>query len=575
MYKRELRPLCVQADFTVLLDERHQDAEAAREQLSRFADLVKRPGHLHTYRITPMSLWNAASTGMTPQDMIQVLTEHSCYEIPLQVTSGIRKLADRYGKLMLQQTTEGELLLLGEEELLKLLSLNKTISAFLLPAGSEEKRAVRLEARGLLKQELIRLGYPVIDLAGYRHGEALDVEIREKSVSGKSFQLRDYQERAVNLFYREGQADGGSGVLVLPCGAGKTIIGIAALARLHCDTLILTSNVTSVNQWKAELIDKTTLTDQEIGTYAAAAKEVRPVTIATYQILTSRRRKGDEYSNMRLFGERNWGLIIYDEVHLLPAPVFRMTADLQATRRLGLTATLVREDGHEEDVFSLIGPKRFDLPWKTLESRQWIASLACTEIRLPLAHEEVERYVAATEKEKVRIAGENRTKIKVVRELLQFHEGKPALVIGQYLTQLHSLAEELGVPVLTGELPHEERAVLYEAFKAGKIPVLVVSKVANFAVDLPDAAVAIQVSGSYGSRQEEAQRIGRILRPKRGDNQAWFYTIVSQGTKETDYASRRQLFLLEQGYRYALHEWSDMEQLLQEKSIEGLREAAL
>ncbi|MBP3961134.1 DNA repair helicase XPB [Paenibacillus lignilyticus] len=575
MYKRELRPLCVQADFTVLLDERHQDAEAAREQLSRFADLVKRPGHLHTYRITPMSLWNAASAGMTPQDMIQALTEHSCYEIPLQVASGIRKLADRYGKLMLQQTTEGELLLLGEEELLKLLSSNKTISAFLLPAGSEEKRAVRPEARGLLKQELIRSGYPVIDLAGYRHGEALDVEIREKAVSGKSFQLRDYQERAVNLFYREGQADGGSGVLVLPCGAGKTIIGIAALARLHCDTLILTSNVTSVNQWKAELIDKTTLTDQEIGTYAAAAKEVRPVTIATYQILTSRRRKGDEYSNMRLFGERNWGLIIYDEVHLLPAPVFRMTADLQATRRLGLTATLVREDGHEEDVFSLIGPKRFDLPWKTLESRQWIASLACTEIRLPLAHEEVERYVAATEKEKVRIAGENKAKIKVVRELLQFHEGKPALVIGQYLTQLHLLAEELGAPVLTGELPHEERAVLYEAFKAGQIPVLVVSKVANFAVDLPDAAVAIQVSGSYGSRQEEAQRIGRILRPKRGDNQAWFYTIVSQGTKETDYASRRQLFLLEQGYRYALHEWSDMEQLLQEKSIEGLREAAL
>ncbi|SDW59041.1 DNA repair helicase XPB [Paenibacillus sp. CF384] len=578
MYKRELRPLCVQADFTVLLDERHQDSDAAREQLSRFADLVKRPGHLHTYRITPMSLWNAASTGMTPQDMIQILDEHSCYEIPLQVTTGIRKLADRYGKLMLQQTPEGELLLLGEEELLKLLSANKTIAAFLLPAGNVEQREVRLEARGLLKQELIRLGYPVIDLAGYRHGEALELEIREKAVSGKSFQLRDYQERAVNLFYREGQADGGSGVLVLPCGAGKTIIGIAALARLRCDTLILTSNVTSVNQWKAELIDKTTLTDQEIGTYAATAKEVRPVTIATYQILTSRRRKGDEYSNMRLFGERNWGLIIYDEVHLLPAPVFRMTADLQATRRLGLTATLVREDGHEEDVFSLIGPKRFDLPWKTLEARQWIASLACTEIRLPLAHEDIEHYVAATEREKVRIAGENTDKIKVVRELLQYHQGKPALVIGQYLTQLHLLAEALGAPVLTGELPHEERAALYEAFKTGQIPVLVVSKVANFAVDLPDAAVAIQVSGSYGSRQEEAQRIGRILRPKRGDNQAWFYTIVSQGTKETDYASRRQLFLLEQGYRYTLKEWSEMEPLLQtnaEQSNAGLREAAL
>ncbi|WP_308634504.1 DNA repair helicase XPB [Paenibacillus silvisoli] len=575
MFKRENRPLCVQADFTVLLDERHQDAEAAREQLCRFADLVKRPGHLHTYRISPMSLWHAASLGMTPQDMLRVLAAYSCYEIPLPVSSGIRKLADRYGKLMLQQTEDGRLLLLGEEELLATLGANKTIGGFLHPAEApqSEKRSVRPEARGLLKQELIRMGYPVLDLAGYRHGEALDVEMREKSVSGRQFQLRDYQERAVNLFYREGQADGGSGVLVLPCGAGKTIIGLAALARLRCDTLILTSNVTSVHQWKAELLDKTTLSEEQIGTYASSAKEVRPVTIATYQILTNRRQKGDEYGNMRIFGQRNWGLIIYDEVHLLPAPVFRMTADLQATRRLGLTATLVREDGREEDVFSLIGPKRFDLPWKTLESRSWIASLSCTEIRLPLAHEELESYVAAEEKSKVRIAGENSAKIGVVRRLLQVHEGKPALVIGQYLTQLHRLAEELGAPVLTGELPHDERARLYDDFKAGRIPVLVVSKVANFAVDLPDAAVAIQVSGSYGSRQEEAQRIGRILRPKSGDNQAWFYTLVSQGTRETDYASRRQLFLLEQGYQYELREWSEMEASLLEEDADGLREA--
>ncbi|RAP78104.1 DNA repair helicase XPB [Paenibacillus montanisoli] len=579
MFKRENRPLCVQADFTVLLDERHQDAEAAREQLCRFADLVKRPGHLHTYRISPMSLWHAASLGMTPQDMLRVLSEYSCYEIPLPVSSGIRKLADRYGKLMLQQTQDGELLLLGEEELLATLGTNKTIASYLYPAKESEKRSVRLEARGLLKQELIRMGYPVLDLAGYRHGEALEVEMRETSAGGRQFQLRDYQERAVNLFYREGQADGGSGVLVLPCGAGKTIIGIAALARLRCDTLILTSNVTSVNQWRAELLDKTTLTERQIGTYASSAKEVRPVTIATYQILTNRRQKGDEYSNMRLFGQRNWGLIIYDEVHLLPAPVFRMTADLQATRRLGLTATLVREDGREEDVFSLIGPKRFDLPWKTLESRSWIASLSCTEIRMPMAHDELESYLAAEEKAKIRIAGENSVKIDVVKRLLQVYKGKPALVIGQYLTQLHRLAEELDAPVLTGELPHEERARLYEAFKAGEIPVLVVSKVANFAVDLPDAAVAIQVSGSYGSRQEEAQRIGRILRPKHGDNQAWFYTLVSQGTRETEYASRRQLFLLEQGYHYELKEWSEHESALLEAEADdqagsGLREAA-
>lgn len=573
--KREDKPLCVQADFTVLLDDRHAEAETAREQLSRFADLTKRPGHIHTYRITPMSIWNAASAGMTPKDMIRALADYSCYEVPLKVTSGIRKLADRYGKLMLQLTAEGSLLLLGEKELLDTLRANKTIAEFLLLAeDGVDSLVVRPESRGLLKQELTRLGYPVLDLAGYRHGEALELSLKERTTAGKSFELRDYQLRAVNLFYLEGQADGGSGVLVLPCGAGKTVIGIAALARLRCDTLILTSNVTSVQQWKAELLDKTTLKEDEVGTYAATSKDVKPVTIATYQILTSRRQKSDEYRHMRLLQERNWGLIIYDEVHLLPAPVFRMTADLQATRRLGLTATLVREDGREEDVFSLIGPKRFDLPWKTLEQRHYIASLTCTEIRLPLAHEELESYVAAEDKAKVRIAGENSAKIEVVRELLRCHAGKPALVIGQYLSQLHRLSEELQAPILTGELPHEERAKLYEQFKAGEIPVLVVSKVANFAVDLPDAAVAVQVSGSYGSRQEEAQRIGRILRPKAGQNQAWFYTIVSQHTKETDYASRRQLFLLEQGYRYALRDWSEMKDEITAYDDEASQEAA-
>lgn len=556
--KRENRPLCVQADLTVLLDDRHEQADMAREQLNRFADLTKRPGHIHTYRMTPMSLWNAAAAGMKPEAVIEALDAFSSYELPLQAVSAIRKLGDRYGKLMLQHTSDGRLLLLGEESLLAMLEEKPSVASALLPAQEEGRRLVKPEARGVMKQELIRLGYPVLDLAGYRHGEALDVELRATTAAGRPFRLRDYQERAVNLFYREGQADGGSGVLVLPCGAGKTIIGIAALARMRCDTLILTSNVTSVNQWKAELLDKTSLREEQIGTYAASAKQVRPVTIATYQILTSRRQKSDEYAHMRLFGERNWGLIVYDEVHLLPAPVFRMTADLQATRRLGLTATLVREDGREQDVFSLIGPKRFDLPWKTLETRRWIASLTCTEIRLPLAHGEAEAYVAADEKAKIRIAGENGDKAEVVRALLERHPGKPALVIGQYLTQLHRLGDELNAPVLTGELSHEERSVLYSRFKTGEIPVLVVSKVANFAVDLPEAAVAIQVSGSYGSRQEEAQRIGRVLRPKAGDNEAWFYTVVTQGTKETDYAGRRQLFLLEQGYRYELADWAEL-----------------
>ena len=574
MLQREKRPLHVQADLTVLLDDRHERAEEAREQLSRFADLTKRPGHIHTYRITPMSLWNAASAGIPPEDIVLALDRYSSYELPLQVVSSIRKLGERYGKLKLQQAPDNRLLLLGEETLLAALCEKQAIASTLLPKHEDGCRLVRPEARGLLKQELVRLGYPVLDLAGYRHGEALDVELRTKTAGGgRAFQLRDYQERAVNLFYREGQADGGSGVLVLPCGAGKTIIGIAALARLRCDTLILTSNVTSVQQWKSELLDKTSLTDGEIGTYAASSKEVRPVTIATYQILTSRRQKSDEYAHMRLFGQRNWGLIIYDEVHLLPAPVFRMTADLQATRRLGLTATLVREDGREEDVFSLIGPKRFDLPWKTLEQRNWIASLTCTEIRLPLAHDELENYVASEEKAKIRIAGENKDKIDVVRSLLQLHAGKPILVIGQYLTQLHALAEALDAPVLTGEIPHEERALLYGRFKSGDISVLVVSKVANFAVDLPEAAVAIQVSGSYGSRQEEAQRIGRVLRPKAGDNEAWFYTVVTQGTKETEYAGRRQLFLLEQGYRYALTEWSELQGEIEAETA-SKREAA-
>lgn len=559
MWMRKHRPLRVQADMTVLLDDRHGEADTARELLLRFADLTKRPGHIHTYRITQMSLWNAASAGMAADEILQALSAHSQDELPMQVVGKIRKWGERYGKLRLRQTPDDRLLLLGDEGLLAELAGNVIIAGALLPAAPPETgvREVQPAARGTLKQGLLQLGYPVLDLAGYRHGEALEVSMREQTIGGRAFKLRDYQERAVNLFYREGEVDGGSGVLVLPCGAGKTVIGIAAIARMRCDTLILTSNVTSVSQWKAELLDKTSLHEAEIGTYAASSKEVRPVTIATYQILTSRRQKSDEYAHMRLFGQRNWGLIIYDEVHLLPAPVFRMTADLQATRRLGLTATLVREDGREEDVFSLIGPKRFDLPWKTLESRNWIAALNCTEIRLPLAHGDAEAYLAADEKAKIRIAGENADKIAVVKELLALHAGKPALVIGQYLSQLHVMGEALDAPVLTGELPHEERSALYERFKSGEIAVLVVSKVANFAVDLPEAAVAIQVSGSYGSRQEEAQRIGRILRPKAGSNEAWFYTIVTHGTKETDYSARRQLFLLEQGYRYSLVEWPD------------------
>ncbi|WP_274650494.1 DNA repair helicase XPB [Paenibacillus humicola] len=550
----EPKPLIVQSDFTVLLDDRLPDSNAAREALAKFADLTKRPGDMHTYRITPLSIWNAASSGMSAVEMIGQLRAYSRYEVPSKVTSGIRDMAGRYGKLTLVHGDEG-LRLAGDEALLREIAAEPSVNPYVgqdLPGGPLK---VKPESRGLLKQELMRLGYPVLDKAGYRPGEALDIALRERTLGGFEFRMRDYQERAVDLFYREGSAEGGSGVLVLPCGAGKTIVGIAAMARLGCDTLILTSNATSVSQWKRELLDKTTLEDRHVGEYAAKAKQVRPVTIATYQMLTGRRQKDEQYRHMNLFGERNWGLIIYDEVHLLPAPVFRMTADLQATRRLGLTATLIREDGREEDVFSLIGPKRFDLPWRMLEYRRHIASAACAEIRVPLPDRELERYERAKPREQVRIAAENTAKIAAVKELLRRHEGKPALVIGQYLSQLGRMAEELQAPVLTGELPHPEREELYATFKRGEIPVLVVSKVANFAVDLPDAAVAIQVSGSYGSRQEEAQRIGRILRPKAGDNSAWYYTVVSDGTKEIEYARKRQLFLLEQGYRYGIRRW--------------------
>ncbi|MFC4100975.1 DNA repair helicase XPB [Paenibacillus xanthanilyticus] len=569
MLKREDRPFIVQSDSTVLLDERHPDAEAARQSLSRFADLTKRPGHVHTYRITPLSLWNAAVAGMSADEVIGELGCYNCYELPPKVASHIRTLMGRYGQLKLMRSEDGMLRLRGEEKLLEQLMAMPFLAGMLSESG-EGERISNPEMRGALKQELTRIGYPVIDLAGYRHGESLNVQMREMTRGGKPFELRGYQKRAVDMFYCEERMDGGSGVLVLPCGAGKTLIGIGALSRLHCDTLILTSNVTSVKQWRQELLDKTTLGEEHIGEYAGKAKEVKPVTIATYQILTHRKQKTDEFEHMRLFNERNWGLIIYDEVHLLPAPVFRMTADLQATRRLGLTATLVREDGRETDVFSLIGPKRYDMPWKSLEEQKWIAEVTCSEIRLPLPDAERSTYEAAAGVEKLRIAAENRAKTEAVSSLLERHRGKPTLVIGQYLRQLHEIGEKLNAPVLSGELPHAERERLYAGFKAGDIPVLVVSKVANFAVDLPDAAVAIQVSGSYGSRQEEAQRIGRILRPKQGENAAWFYTLVSDGTKETQFARRRQLFLLEQGYHYEVSKWGHSRLETAEGELEGV-----
>ncbi|MCM3626335.1 DEAD/DEAH box helicase [Paenibacillus glycanilyticus] len=551
MLEHQDGPLIVQSDMTVLLDYEHPMAEEARRKLILFAELVKRPGNWHTYKMSSLSLWNAASTGMDAASIIDSLKQYARYGLPGVLETNIRILMERYGKLRLE-ISEGKLLLYGEESLLHELAGHSVIAECLQERINGGTWEVSPEHRGQLKQELIRLGFPVIDLAGYHTGEALSVALRHVTKQGRSFMLRDYQHQAVNLFYKEGTIQGGSGVVVLPCGAGKTIVGIAALARLNSATLILTSNATSVQQWKEELLDKTTLLPSEVGEYTGSSKQVRPVTIATYQILTHRKSKKDSFSHMKLFSERDWGLIIYDEVHLLPAPVFRMTADIQATRRLGLTATLVREDGCEEDVFSLIGPKQFELQWKTVEAEGHIASVKCTEIRVPLDQGISELYHSSEKRSRARLAAENPGKVTVVRQLLERHQGTPTLIIGQYLDQLHALADSLAVPVITGELPQQERQSLYEQFKAGDVPVLAVSKVANFAVDLPDAAVAIQISGSYGSRQEEAQRIGRILRPKGGLNEAWFYTIVTDDTSETEYAARRQMFMLEQGYQYEL-----------------------
>jgi DNA excision repair protein ERCC-3 len=553
------RPLVVQHDCTVLLEAHHPDFEQVRALLMRFADLVKSPDNLHTYRITPLSLWNAASSCISLEEMISLLERQSKFGLPASVRSYMRKYVKRYGLLRLMKMGN-ELQLVSEDTIvLKELAGYPTLRTHFRELRGDRAIAISPASRGALKQELIKLGFPIHDAAGYHQGEYLQVAMREHCKGDKPFELRDYQKDAVDAFYRTGSQDGGSGVVVLPCGAGKTIVGIAAMARLHCATLILTTNVTSVRQWKREVLEKTELTEDQVGEYNGTCKEVRPVTIATYQILTHRKSKEAEFSHVRLFNERDWGLIIYDEVHLLPAPVFRVTADIQATRRLGLTATLVREDGRAEDVFSLVGPKRYEMAWKELEGKGWIATVECKEIRVPLSDDLREVYSVAEPKHQFRISGENITKLAVIDHLLALHPNEPTLIIGQYLDQLQLISKHTGAPLISGEMGHDEREILYASFKAGTVSLLIVSKVANFAVDLPDATLAIQVSGSFGSRQEEAQRLGRILRPKEGSNRARFYSIISRDTKEQDFALKRQLFLVEQGYHYGILDWDELE----------------
>jgi len=549
-------PLIVQSDLTVLADVSAPRYADARDALARFAELVKSPEHIHTYKISPLSIWNACAAGMTAQDITGALTEYSRFAIPSSITAQIADFARRFGRVRIERENEdgaGSLLVLASDVVLaEELAHGKQLALLLSERVSPTAFRIRHADRGRIKQALVKAGFPAEDVAGYACGESLRVPLRSHTRSAAAFALRDYQRDAVHAFHAAGSERGGSGVIVLPCGAGKTIVGIATMAAVEASTLILTTSVSAVRQWMSELRDKTEIPDSMIGEYTGSLKEVRPVTVATYQILTHRARADAEFTHLALFDQRDWGLIIYDEVHLLPAPVFQITATLQARRRLGLTATLVREDGREDDVFALIGPKKADVPWKVLERQGWIAKAVCTEVRVPLEDARRMPYAVAESRDKFRIASENDNKTQVVRDILALHPGQPALVIGMYVDQLKAIADELHAPLITGSTPQNKRDELYSRFRAGALPALVVSKVANFAIDLPDASLAIQISGTFGSRQEEAQRLGRILRPKSGDNQAHFYSLVTGDTVEQDFALKRQLFLCEQGYEYEI-----------------------
>jgi len=545
-------PLIVQGDQSVLAEVGSPRFAEARDRIAPFAELVKSPEHVHTYRITPLSVWNACAAGTPPDEIVGALREYAKYPVPAVVEASIRDAATRYGRLRMVRWPEGIVLQADEPELAELVWRVRGVTPHLGPRVSATAFAVPTAERGRLKQALVKAGWPAEDLAGYTAGEPLPIALRGTTRAGERFGLRDYQADAASAFHAGGSERGGSGVVVLPCGAGKTVVGMECMARVGSSTLVLTTSVTAVRQWIGELLDKTTLHEDQVGEYSGQAKDVRPVTVATYQVLTHRDRADASFRHLELFDSRDWGLIVYDEVHLLPAPVFQVTAGLQARRRLGLTATLVREDGHEDDVFALIGPKKADVPWKELEGQGWIAKAECTEVRVPLPKELRMPYAVAEARQKFRIASENPEKLALVRRILARHPGEPALVIGMYVEQIEWMARELGVPVLTGTTGQRRRDALYRDFREGRLPVLAVSKVANFAVDLPDAAVAVQVSGTFGSRQEEAQRLGRILRPKPGANQAHFYTLVSRDTTEQEFALKRQLFLCEQGYAYRI-----------------------
>ncbi|MFC7457264.1 DNA repair helicase XPB [Brachybacterium sp. GCM10030267] len=541
-------PLIVQSDKSLLLEVAHPQAPAARASIAAFAELERAPEHVHTYRITDLGLWNARAAGYDAESVVAALVDNSRYPVPHSLLIDVADTMDRYGRLQLQsRPTHGLVLHAVDRTVLEEVSRAKRVQGMLGARLDEATVIVHPSERGALKQALLKLGWPAEDQAGYIDGEAHAIALREDD-----WQLRPYQAEAVDGFRH-----GGSGVVVLPCGAGKTLVGAGAMAAMQRTTLILVTSTVSARQWKSELLRRTTLTEDEIGEYSGASKEIRPVTIATYQVLTMK-RKGI-HPHLELMSARDWGLIVYDEVHLLPAPVFRMTADLQARRRLGLTATLVREDGREGEVFSLIGPKRYDAPWKDIETQGYIAPADCTEVRVAMPSEDRMAYAMAEAEDRPRLGAAHPAKIPVVQQIAQRHEGELMLVIGQYIDQLEELAEQLGADLITGQTPVRRRQELFDAFRAGEVTRLVVSKVANFSIDLPEASVAVQVSGAFGSRQEEAQRLGRLLRPKADGRTAHFYTVVMRDTQDQDYAAHRQRFLAEQGYAYTIVDADELE----------------
>ena len=575
--------IIVQSNLEIMVEVDNPNYTTARDAIAPFTELVKSPEHLHTYKISHLSLWNAAATGLRAPEVLERLESQSRYPIPPTVVTEIEDYMARYGLLRLKK--EGDRLLMESDDKIMFLEICKLrdVEPFIIEYIDDTHVVVDPERRGHLKMVLTNSGFPVEDLAGYTVGDPLPIKLRETTVSGKPFTLRDYQKDVAQVFYASGSEKGGSGVIVLPCGSGKTVIGLATMALIQTKTLILTPNISSSRQWIREICDKTNLTLDQVKEYSGEVKEIGPVTVATYQILTQRKRakKGDddkevkepemteeevkkELANFPLFSQEKWGLMIYDEVHLLPAPVFRLSTEMQATRRLGLTATLVREDHKETEVFSLIGPKKFDIPWRILEAQGWIATADCNEIRIPMEPELKMKYALAPVREKITLASTNPEKTHIVQRLLK-HFSKPddrVLIIGQYIDQLEALSEDLQIPLITGKTPNKEREKLYSAFRSGTQKNLMVSKVGNFAIDLPDANVLIQISGTFGSRQEEAQRLGRVLRPKSDGGAAHFYSIVTQDSKEQEFAMNRQLFLTEQGYAYKIIKRGDWDILM-------------